>query len=61
MYFAGASGLYGLHHHPVKMLLKETADGSMDPYRLRNSDTAGYEVGSPMGLYGAIPVVYGHS
>ncbi|KAJ8978535.1 hypothetical protein NQ317_009478 [Molorchus minor] len=59
--FKDASKLYGLHHHAYKLALGETADGSMDPFRLRNSDVANYEVNSPMGLYGSVPAIYGHS
>ncbi|CAG9823718.1 unnamed protein product [Phaedon cochleariae] len=59
--FEGAKRLYGLHHHPTNLELPETADQSTDPFRLRNSDNANYEVGSPMALYGSVPVVYGHS
>ncbi|XP_018562576.1 neutral alpha-glucosidase C isoform X2 [Anoplophora glabripennis] len=59
--FVGASKLYGLYHHAYKLALGKTADGSSDPFRLRNSDTAGYEVGSTMALYGSIPAIYGHS
>lgn len=39
----------------------ETGDGSHEPYRLRNSDTFGYQVGNTEALYGAVPVVWGHS
>lgn len=62
VYFEGSTnGLYGLHHHCHKIHLKETADGSSDPFRLRNSDAAGYQPESTNGLYGAIPAVLGHS
>ncbi|KAJ8927406.1 hypothetical protein NQ314_020186 [Rhamnusium bicolor] len=53
--------LYGLYHHAYDLALRETTDGSSDPFRLRNSDTPGYEVNSVMALYGTIPVIYGHS
>ncbi|XP_074025616.1 neutral alpha-glucosidase C [Leptinotarsa decemlineata] len=59
--FDDAKRLYGLPSHAVDLELPQTANTSMDPFRLRNSDTAGYEVGSPMALYGSVPVVYGHS
>ncbi|KAJ8921961.1 hypothetical protein NQ315_008595 [Exocentrus adspersus] len=59
--FAGAERLYGLHHHAHPLTLGETADGSKDPFRLRNSDTAGYGVDTTIALYGAVPVIYGHS
>ncbi|KAJ8927404.1 hypothetical protein NQ314_020184, partial [Rhamnusium bicolor] len=59
--FVGASKLYGLYHHAYKLSLDETADGSSDPFRLRNSDAGHYEVDSTMALYGSVPVIYGHS
>lgn len=33
----------------------------MDPVRLRNADISYYEIGDTLGLYGSIPVIYGHS
>nr|XP_023012994.1 neutral alpha-glucosidase C-like [Leptinotarsa decemlineata] len=59
--FPGAKQLFGLHHHATKIALPNTADGSMDPFKLKNSDTAGYEVGSPMALYGSKPILCGQS
>lgn len=61
MEFQGAEKLYGLHHHTYKLALGETADDKVDPFRLRNVDAAYYEVDSTMALYGAVPVIYGHS
>ncbi|RZC42685.1 Glyco hydro 31 and/or Gal mutarotas 2 domain containing protein [Asbolus verrucosus] len=52
--------LYGLHEHCASLALRNTGPGGMDPYRLKNSDTYAYEIESPMALYGAIPVLYGH-
>ncbi|KAJ8949565.1 hypothetical protein NQ318_016196, partial [Aromia moschata] len=57
--FEGATKLYGLHHHSYKLALDETADGSKEPFRLRNSDV--YDLNSTMALYGSVPVLYGHS
>ncbi|XP_072397886.1 neutral alpha-glucosidase C-like isoform X1 [Diabrotica undecimpunctata] len=63
--FIDAKRLYGLHHHPIKLELPSTRDTDgkvlMDPYRNRNSDNDHYEVGSPMAVYGTVPVIYGHS
>ncbi|VEN33509.1 unnamed protein product [Callosobruchus maculatus] len=65
--FNEADKLYGLHHHAYDLELPDTTvkteDGKYksDPFRLRNSDTAGFEANSPMALYGSVPVVYGHS
>lgn len=52
--------IYGLHEHCDNLALSSTGPGGTDPYRLKNSDVAFYEIGSPMALYGAVPVVYGH-
>ncbi|XP_056636238.1 neutral alpha-glucosidase AB-like [Diorhabda sublineata] len=62
--FPESEKLYGLHDHAWTMSLGDTNDGSttsMDPFRLRNSDSWGYEANSPMALYGSRPVIYGHS
>jgi hypothetical protein len=52
--------LYGVHEHCDTLALRNTADSGTDPYRLKNSDVAYYETNSPMALYGAVPVIYGH-
>jgi alpha 1,3-glucosidase len=52
--------LYGVHEHCDTLALRNTADSGTDPYRLKNSDVAYYEINSPMALYGAVPVIYGH-
>lgn len=57
--FAQALRLYGLHEHADSIALQETGTNGTDPYRLRNLDVAGYELDSPMALYGAVPVLYG--
>ncbi|CAG9840095.1 unnamed protein product [Diabrotica balteata] len=62
--FPEADRLYGLLDHAWNLALGDTNNGtaeSGDPLRLRNSDSWGYEANSPMALYGARPVVYGHS
>lgn len=58
--FPNAPQLYGLHEHADRLALQTTKPGGPDPYRLRNLDVAGYELNSPMALYGAIPVLYSH-
>jgi alpha 1,3-glucosidase len=52
--------LYGVHEHCETLALRNTAPGGTDPYRLKNSDIAYYEINSPMAMYGAVPVIYGH-
>ncbi|XP_018562585.1 probable glucan 1,3-alpha-glucosidase [Anoplophora glabripennis] len=59
--FEGANKLYGLAHHSFQMALKETVDGSSEPFRMKNLDIGEYDEDSPLALYGSIPVVYGHS
>ncbi|KAJ3640646.1 hypothetical protein Zmor_027194 [Zophobas morio] len=51
--------LFGIHEHCDSVALQNTEPGSTDPYRLKNSDVAFYELNSPMALYGAVPVIYG--
>ncbi|KAJ3640644.1 hypothetical protein Zmor_027193 [Zophobas morio] len=51
--------LFGVHEHCDNVALQNTGPGGTDPYRLKNSDVAYYELNSPMALYGAVPVVYG--
>jgi alpha-glucosidase (family GH31 glycosyl hydrolase) len=58
--FPQALQLYGIHEHADSLALKTTQVNGTDPYRLRNLDVSGYELNSPMALYGAVPVLYGH-
>jgi alpha-glucosidase (family GH31 glycosyl hydrolase) len=58
--FPQALQLYGVHEHADSLALQTTQVGGTDPYRLRNLDVSGYELNSPMALYGAVPVLYGH-
>jgi alpha-glucosidase (family GH31 glycosyl hydrolase) len=58
--FPQALQLYGIHEHADSLALQTTQVGGTDPYRLRNLDVSGYELNSPMALYGAVPVLYGH-
>ncbi|RZC39970.1 neutral alpha-glucosidase C-like [Asbolus verrucosus] len=58
--FPQAIQLYGIHEHAESFALDNTQAGGKDPYRLRNLDVAGYELNSPMALYGSVPVLYGH-
>jgi hypothetical protein len=57
--FPQALQLYGIHEHADSLALQTTQVGGTDPYRLRNLDVSGYELNSPMALYGAVPVLYG--
>lgn len=50
--FSEAVQQYGIHEHADRLALRNTQPGGTDPYRLRNLDVAGYEVNSPMALYG---------
>lgn len=50
--FPEAVQQYGIHEHADRLALQNTQPGGTDPYRLRNLDVAGYEVNSPMALYG---------
>lgn len=59
--FEGAEKLYGLAHHSYKIALGETADGSSEPFRLKNVYNGRYQADSPMALSASIPAVYGHS
>lgn len=61
MKFPAAEKLYGLFDHAYEIVLPQTVNSTMDPFRLKNLDSYGYEVNSPMALYGAVPAVYGHS
>ncbi|XP_055915386.1 neutral alpha-glucosidase AB-like [Eupeodes corollae] len=56
--FPEAEVLFGIPEHADSFALKQTQ--GTDPYRLYNLDTANYEVDSKMGLYGSVPVIYGH-
>jgi alpha-glucosidase (family GH31 glycosyl hydrolase) len=58
--FPQALQLYGIHEHADSLALQTTQVNGTDPYRLRNLDVSGYELNSPMSLYGAVPVLYGH-
>ncbi|KAH0820425.1 hypothetical protein GEV33_002366 [Tenebrio molitor] len=58
--FPQALQLYGIHEHADSLALQTTQVSGTDPYRLRNLDVSGYELNSPMALYGAVPVLYGH-
>ncbi|CAH1964829.1 unnamed protein product [Acanthoscelides obtectus] len=43
------------------MTLRETVEADSDPYRLKNVDAGQYQTNSTKSLYGAVPVIYGHS
>lgn len=58
--FPGALRAYGIPLHADQLSLRSTYNSSSDPYRLFNLDVAYYELDSPMALYGAIPLLYGH-
>lgn len=57
--FNGADVLFGIPEHADNFALRTTIDG--EPYRLFTADVPGFVVDSPMGLYGAVPVLYSHS
>ncbi|XP_055845396.1 neutral alpha-glucosidase AB-like [Episyrphus balteatus] len=56
--FPEAEVLFGIPEHADSFALKQTQ--GTDPYRLYNLDTGYYETDSKMGLYGSVPVIYGH-
>lgn len=58
--FPNALRAYGIPLHADQLALRTTQGTESDPYRLYNLDVAYYELDSPMALYGAIPVIYGH-
>lgn len=58
--FPAALRAYGIPEHADQLPLRTTETGGLDPYRLYNLDVAYYELDSPMALYGAVPVMYGH-
>lgn len=58
--FPGALRTYGIPLHADQLSLRSTVGSSSDPYRLFNLDVAYYELDSPMALYGAVPILYGH-
>lgn len=55
--FPFASALHGLPERTVSFALPDTVDA--EPYRLYNLDVAYYELDSPFGLYGTVPLVFG--
>lgn len=57
--FPQAKVLYGIPEHADSFVLKHTAGGKSDPYRLYNLDVFEYELDNGMALYGSVPVIYG--
>lgn len=57
--FNGADVLFGIPEHADNFVLRTTVGG--EPYRLFTLDVPNFVVDSPMGLYGAVPVLYSHS
>ncbi|XP_076250785.1 neutral alpha-glucosidase C-like [Rhynchophorus ferrugineus] len=59
--FVDADRLMGLHEHADDLALRHTADYSIDPYRLRNTDygTTKYDLNTTESMYGSVPVIYG--
>ncbi|XP_030754516.1 glucosidase 2 subunit alpha-like [Sitophilus oryzae] len=59
--FVGAERLIGLHEHVDDLSLRHTADYSIDPYRLRNTDfgMVKYDLNTTESMYGSVPVIYG--
>lgn len=55
----GFSHVYGLPEHADSLNLQDTKDG--EPYRLYNLDVYAYDLNSPLGLYGSVPLVLAHS
>lgn len=66
--FPASQVLYGIPEHASSLALKTTRSKAGDrvltkgdPYRLFNLDVFEYELDSPMALYGAVPIMLGHS
>lgn len=63
--FPFATHLYGIPERTMDFSLPPTvlADGSpaSEPYRMYNLDVFEFELDKPLGLYGAVPVMYGRS
>ncbi|XP_055586088.1 neutral alpha-glucosidase AB isoform X2 [Uranotaenia lowii] len=57
--FPQSKVLFGIPEHADSFVLKHTAGGKSDPYRLYNLDVFEYELDNGMALYGAVPVIYG--
>lgn len=60
MEFPNALRTYGIPLHADQLSLRTTVGTNSDPYRLFNLDVAYYDLDSPMALYGAVPLLYGH-
>lgn len=56
--FPLAKILFGIPEHADSFGLRTTI--GVEPYRLYNLDTPFHNTDSGMGLYGAVPVLYGH-
>ncbi|KAF0981678.1 hypothetical protein FDP41_012335 [Naegleria fowleri] len=57
----GSNHLYGLPERAMRLALNPTREGDnslTEPYRLYNLDIFEYELNNPIGLYGAIPLLY---
>lgn len=61
--FVGSKYVYGIPEHATSFALKPTrGDGiSSEPYRLYNLDVFEYQLDSPFGLYGAVPLMMAHN
>ncbi|KAK9685059.1 Galactose mutarotase-like [Popillia japonica] len=59
--FPGATTAYGIPEHAEGLSLQSTEPGGLDPYRMFNADYPAYAIGTQEALYGAVPVLYGHS
>lgn len=59
--FPGATTAYGIPEHAERLSLQSTGPGGLNPYRLYNVDFPSYPIGTQQALYGAVPVLYGHS
>jgi len=59
--FVKSTHLYGLPERAMRLALAPTKDGEnilTEPYRLYNLDIFEYELNNPIGLYGAIPLLF---
>lgn len=59
--FTDATTAYGIPLHAERFSLQNTGPGGLEPYRLYNVDHCCYDNFIQDSLYGAEPVLYGHS
>lgn len=61
VWFPNSKEVYGLPTHADNLALRNTGPNVNEPYRYNNIDHAAFDAYNTQALYGAIPVIYGHS